>query len=32
MPDWVVSKYFDPEAERHRLLVHDYQQTAIQQM
>ena len=32
MPDWVVSKYFDPEAERHRLLVHDYQQTEIQQM
>jgi hypothetical protein len=32
MPDWVVSKYFDPEAERHRLLVHDYQKTEIQQM
>ena len=27
IPDWVVSKYFD-----HRLLVHDYQQTEIQQM
>ena len=27
MPDWVVAKYFDPEAERHRLLTHDYQQT-----
>ena len=32
MPDWVVAKYFDPEAERHRLLVHDYQETEIQQM
>ena len=32
MPDWVVAKYFDPEAERHRLLIHDYQQTEIQQM
>ena len=29
MPDWVVAKYFDPEAERQRLLVHDYQQTEI---
>ena len=27
MPDWVVAKYFDPEAERHRLLTRDYQQT-----
>ena len=32
MPDWVVAKYFDPEAERQRLLVHDYQQTENQQM
>ena len=32
MPDWVISKYFDPEAERHRLLLHDYQQTEIQTM
>ena len=32
MPDWVVSKYFDQEAERHRLLLHDYQQTEIQEM
>ena len=32
MPDWVLAKYFDPEAERQRLLVHDYQQTEIQQM
>ncbi|CAB4030684.1 Hypothetical predicted protein, partial [Paramuricea clavata] len=32
MPDWVLDKYFDPEAERHRLLLHDYQQTKIQKM
>ena len=32
MPDWVVAKYFDPEAQRHRLAVHDYQQTEIRQM
>ena len=32
MPDWVVSKYFDQEAECHRLLLHDYQQTEIQEM
>ena len=32
MPDWVVAKYFDPEAERHRLAIHDYQQTEIRQM
>ena len=32
MPDWVVAKYFDPEAERHRLLIHDYQQTEFQQI
>ena len=32
MPDWVVAKYFDPEAERHRLLIHDYQQTEINKM
>ena len=32
MPDWVVAKYFDPEEERQRLLVHDYQQTENQQM
>ena len=32
MPDWVLDKYFDPKAERQRLLVHDYQQTEIQQM
>ena len=29
MPDWVTAKYFDPEAERHRLLTHDYQQADI---
>ena len=32
MPDWVLAKYLDPEAERHRLLLHDYQQTEIQKM
>ena len=32
MPDWVVAKNFDPEAERQRLLIHDYQQTEIQTM
>ena len=32
MPDWVLAKYFNPEAERQRLLVHDYQQTENQQM
>jgi hypothetical protein len=32
MPDWVVAKYFDPETERQRLAIHDYQQTEIRQM
>ena len=32
MPDWVVAKYFDPEFERQRLVVHDYQQTELEQM
>ncbi len=32
MPDWVLAKYSDPEAERHRLLLHDYQETEIQEM
>ena len=32
MPDWVVAKYFDPETERHRLVIHDYQQTEIKEM
>ena len=32
MPDWVIAKYVDPEAKRHQLLLHDYQQTEIQKM
>ena len=32
MPDWVVAKNFDLGAERHRLLIHDYQQTELQQI
>ena len=32
VPDWVVAKYFDPDAERHRSQVHEYPQTEIQQM
>ncbi len=32
MPDWVTAKYFDPSAERERLLLHDYQQTEIRKM
>ena len=32
MPDWVVAKYFNPESERQRLVVHDYQQTELEQM
>ena len=32
MPDWVLAKCFHPEAERHRLLLHDYQQNEIQKM
>ena len=32
MSDWVLAKYFDPEAETQRLLVHDYQQTEIKEM
>ena len=32
MLDWVVAKYFDPEFERQRLVVHDYQQTELEQM
>ena len=32
MPDWVLTKYFNPEAERQRLLVHYYQQTENQKM
>ena len=32
MPDWVVAKYFDPEFERQRLLIHGYQQTELEEM
>jgi hypothetical protein len=32
MPDWVVAKYFSPESERQRLVVHDYQQTELEEM
>ena len=32
MPDWAVSEYFNQEAEHHRLCLHDYQQTKIQEM
>ena len=32
MPDWIVAEYFDPQALRHRLAVHDYRQTEIYQM
>ena len=30
MPSWASAKYFDQEAERQRLLIHDYQQTENQ--
>ena len=32
MPDLVVVKYFDPEEERERIAIHDYQQTEILEM
>ena len=32
MPDWVLAKYFNPQAEQQRLLLHDYQQTEISKM
>ena len=32
MPDWVLAKYFNPQAERQRLLLHEYQQTEIPKM
>lgn len=32
MPDWVLAKYFNPEAERQRLFLHDYQQTEVPKM
>ena len=30
MPDWVQAKFFDPESQRSRLLVHDCKQREIQ--
>eukprot|EP00794_Sanderia_malayensis_P021242 gene21242-23317_t len=32
MPDWITAKYFDPNQERQRLLVNDYQQTELRNM
>lgn len=32
MPDWITAKYFNPESERRRLLIHDYQHSEIQDM
>ena len=32
MLDLVIAKYFDPEAGRHRLILHDYQHPEIQKM
>ena len=32
IPDWLVAKYFDPEEEKERIAIHDYQQTEIQEM
>ena len=32
MPDWARAKYFDPEAERNRVAIHDYQQTEIRKL
>ena len=32
MPDWLQTLFFDPESQRHRLLVHDYQQQEIRQL
>ena len=32
MPDRVTAKFFDQEAERQRLLVHDYQQTEMRKL
>ena len=32
LPDWVTAKYFDPVAERQRLLNYDYQQTELKKM
>ena len=32
MPDWAVAQYFDPEAEKQRVAIHDYQQTELREM
>ena len=32
MPDWAVEQYFDPEAEKQRVAIHDYQQTELREM
>ena len=32
MPDWLETKFFDPESQRHRLLVHNYQQQEMREM
>ena len=32
MPDWLETKFFDPESQRHRLLVHNYQQQEIREI
>ena len=32
MPDWMRAKFFDPESERHRLLIHDYQHEEIKHL
>ena len=32
MPDWLQTLLFDPESQRHRLLVHNYQQQEIRQI
>ena len=32
MPEWMRAKFFDPESERHRLLIHDYQQQEMKQL
>ena len=32
MPYWAVAEYFDPEAQKKRVAIHDYQQTEIREM
>ena len=32
MPDWAAAEYFDPEAQKKRVAIHDYQQTEIREM